>query len=88
MNRDKVECISETGFHTEPYPKVGYLCVVLDARMKKGKLYYRLLGYDHRDSNGLIFGYVARNFRPIDDTFGEEACENVEKEFKRELIPV
>lgn len=84
--KDRVVCISESGFHEEPYPKVNDICVVTASKEYKERIFYKLLGYTNRDSNGLVYGFVADNFRPVDDTFGEWVEETIMKEVELETI--
>ena len=90
MKNDRVVCISEKGFHSWPYPKVGNIEVVLKSKKYRGRLFYRLEGYNDLDTNGHIFGFCAENFRPVDSNFGPAVCETIEQqiEYEKALEPV
>ena len=90
MKKDRVVCISENGFYSEPYPKVNDIVTVLKSKVYKGRLFYKLEGYDELDTNGKCFGFVAENFRPIDQTIGPAVSETIEQqiEYEKALEPV
>ena len=81
----KVVCIDDSNFH-DVHPVKGEICEVIDTKEYKGKLWYRLHGYNTRNFEGLICGYNSECFRLVDNSFGEWVEETIMKEVELETI--
>jgi len=84
--KDLVVCVTEDGFKDYEHPIKGEICTVLNTKTHNGRLFYKLEGYNAVDSNGLVWGYAAVNFRPVDLSYGPAICETIEQQIELEKV--
>lgn len=84
--KDRVVCISEDGFHTRPWPIKGEIYTLIKQEVYKGRVWNLLKGWEHFDKQGKRQYFIAENFRPVDDTFGEWVEETLMKEVQIEEL--
>lgn len=85
--KNLVVCIKDDGFWYPPFPKKGEIYEVemagkgIDGNgIWTDAIFYYLRGFDYVIPGGRSrVAFHSRAFRPVDDTYGEVVCKNLEQ---------
>lgn len=81
----KVVCIDDRWYHgalphKEPAPKKHEIYNVIEQKSHDGYIYFKLLGF--------IEWFNSTGFRSIDEQFGSDVCERIEREMEQIQSPM